>query len=220
MAEPPRYLPAGVDYSPASVPRARSHLRNLSVGADSSPVSVPTTSLHEHSAPHNIRTYNQSTRAPDASLVLGVWSVSWARVQVVVWLHVVVRLPERDEGGGFSVSFVSFAKFRKVSGRAAAGRPSGGVGPANGLCEAIIMAGARESVRCARSAEQEAGLMRAARRLCSSRLRVRVSGLGVCVSCRARAVRVRSVRAVWVRGGAWPCWTSGRRRAWCEPWRR
>ena len=102
----------------------------LSVGADSSPVSVPTTSLHEHSAPHNIRTYNQSTRAPDASLVLGVWSVSWARVQVVVWLHVVVRLPERDEGGGFSVSFVSFAKFRKVSGRAAAGRPSGGVGPA------------------------------------------------------------------------------------------
>ena len=118
--------------------------------------------------------------------------MSWARVQVVVRLHVVVS-PERDEGGGFSVSFVSFAKFRKVSGRAAAGRPSGGVGPANGLCEAIIMAGARECVRCARSAGQEAGLMRAARRLCSSRLRVRVSGLGVCAS--------RRVRAVWVRSG-------------------
>ena len=112
--------------------------------------------------------YNQSIKTRPRCIVLGVWSMSWARVQVVVRLHVVVS-PERDEGGGFSVSFVSFAKFRKVSGRAAAGRPSGGVGPANGLCEAIIMAGARECVRCARSAEQEAGLMRAARRLCSSR---------------------------------------------------
>ena len=44
------------------------------------------------------------------------------------------------------------------------------------------MAGARDCVRCARSTEQEAEVSRAARRLRSSRHRVRVSGRGVCVS--------------------------------------
>ena len=110
----------------------------------------------------------------------------------------------------------SFARFQAGCSGKAVGRGRSG----NGLCEAIIMAGARECVRCARSTEQEAELLRAARRLCSCRLRVRVSGLGVCVSRRARAVWVRSGRAVWVRGGAWLCWPPRRRRAWCEPRRR
>lgn len=94
-------------------------------------------------------------------------------------------LPERDEGGGFSLSFTSFAKFCEVlqSCRAAAERPSGSV-RASGLCEATILAGARACVRCAGSTGQEAELTRAARRPCSSWCCVRVSGFGVCASRR------------------------------------
>ena len=150
----------------------------------------------------------------------GLWPTCGVPVCVIMWglrwwPQAYGWLPVRDESGGFSFSFASFAKFSQ-SFEAAVGEV---VGSARPTVSADNKYGGSPRLRAVRKDHGAGGRGVAGRAapVFESETRARLRARRVCVSRRARAVWVRSgAVGRGIRGGVWPCWPPRRRRAWRE----